>query len=86
MKLHVSAFIGHLQVSTIIQDESERFNTIARPGVKVYAALRRLPPISTPDFPFFSVYIYLFLFIFFYVYIFFVFPPCLQTAIALGTK
>ena len=51
----------------------ERFNTIARPGLKVYAALRRLPPISTPARgfpPFFSVYIYLFLFIFLYVYIF----------------
>ena len=51
----------------------ERFNTIARPGLKLYAALRRLPPISTParGFPFFlclcillSVYIFLCLYIF----------------------
>ena len=54
-------------------------NTIARPGLIVFAALRRLSPISTPArgfppffpsfFSFFSVYIYLFLFIFIFLFL-----------------
>ena len=62
-------------------------NTIARPGLIVFAALRRLSPISTPArgfppflFSFFSFSLFIYtcfcLYFYFYVYIF-VFYPCL---------
>ena len=43
--------------------QRERFNTIARPGLKVYAAPRRIPPISTPARGLFSVYNFFSMFI-----------------------
>ena len=49
----------------------ERFNTIARPDLKIYAAPRRIPPSPhrREDFSLFKI-----------------FSPCLQIALALGTE
>jgi len=51
--------------------DRERFNTIARLSLKVYAAPRRIPPISTPARGFFLCL--------------YIFSPYLQIALALGT-
>ena len=51
--------------------KTERTNTIARPGLKVYAAPGRIPPSPHRRSDFFSVYKFI---------------PCLQIAFALGTE
>ena len=70
----------------------ERFNTIARPSLKVYAALRRLPPISTParGFPLFffsfSLFICICFCLYFSMFIYFCFSSILTNSYCIRNK
>ena len=66
--LEVSGAVRHIYIYVI---RRLKVNTIARPGLNVYAAPRRIPP-SPHRRGDFSLFI--------------IFSPCLQIALALGTE